>query len=102
MLKDKSSEKLNLSFDFQLLNFEWRKPEVKIKGMIREIKYSTEFFEWFMEDLIYFLDRNGIKTRWDIVEIILFGIDNLGLNEQELSSFRKELKTVISWNMKEG
>ena len=102
MLKEQSAQKLNLSFDFELLNFEWRKPEVNIKGMLREVKYSSEFFDWFMEDLIYFLDQNDIKKRWDIVEIKLFGIDNLGLNDSELISFRKELKTVVSWDMKEG
>ena len=102
MLKESTAKKLGLSFDFELLNFEWRIPEVKIKGIIRYIKYSPDFFDWFMEDLIYFLDKNDIKKRWDILEIKLFGVDNLGLNEKELISFRKELKTIVSWDMKEG
>lgn len=101
MLKEQTAQNLNLSFDFKLLNFEWRKPEVEIRGMIRHVEYSEEFFEWFMEDIIYFLDKNDIKKRWDIVEIQLSGLKNLGLNENELKSFRQQLKTVFSWNMKE-
>ena len=101
MLKEQSAIKLNLSFDFELLKFEWRKPEVNIKGMLRDVKYSEEYFDWFMEDLIYFLEENSIKKRWDIVEIILSGVSNLGLTDEELVLFRKQLTTVVSWDMKE-
>ena len=101
MLKELSAVKLNLSFEFQLLSFEWRKPRVNIKGMLRDIKYSEEYFDWFMEDIIHFLEKNGIKKRWDIAEIQISGLDNLKLSKDELVLFRKQLTTIMIWDMKE-
>ena len=101
MLKELSAVKLNLSFEFELLSFEWRKPRVNIKGMLREIKYSEEYFDWFMEDIIYFLEKNDIKKRWDIAEIQISGLENLNLTKEELALFRKQLSTIMVWDMKE-
>lgn len=91
-----NSQELNLSFDFEILDFQNREFQITIHGLLREIKYSERFFEWFMEDLIYFLEQNKYQKRWDIGTIYLSGLSNLNISKEDLKHLINLLTTNVT------
>ncbi|WP_036463792.1 hypothetical protein [Mycoplasmopsis sturni] len=95
-LQTKTSKELDLSFDFEILNFENREFDIIIHKLLRNLEYSPKFFEWFMEDLIYFLEQNGYQKRWDIGTIYLSGVENLKLSEANKKEFISFLENFVT------
>ncbi|UWD34194.1 hypothetical protein [Mesomycoplasma molare] len=98
-LQTKKSQELDLSFDLEILKHENRIIDIKIKGIIRNIKFNSNYFNWFIEDLLFLLDNNGYQKRWDYGQINIQGIKNLNLNEQEQELFIKECKTITNFDL---
>ncbi len=100
MLKDLNSPiSLDLSFNFEVTKYENRILDIKLEGLLREIKYSSKIFDWFMEDLILYLDKNQFQRRWDYGLIRIHNIDSLGFTLDEKKDFIKKFKTITSWEM---
>ncbi|MGZ9413668.1 hypothetical protein [Mycoplasma sp. 480] len=95
----KTSKELDLSFDFQILNHENRILDIKVNGLLRDIQYNDNFFDWFIEDLLFLLDNNRYQKRWDYGQINILGIKNLNLNEKDYHSFIKLFKSVTNFDL---
>ncbi|MCR8613290.1 MAG: hypothetical protein NC236_02305 [Mycoplasma sp.] len=96
----KTSKELKLSFDFKILNYEERILDININGLLREIKENENLFDWFMEDLIFFLDSNRFQRRWDYKLIKLHNIISLDNKNNILSTkIINLLPSVTSWDM---
>ncbi|MGZ9755380.1 hypothetical protein ACXYRQ_02195 [Mycoplasma sp. 394] len=93
-----TSKELNLSFDFEILNHQNRILDIKINGLLRELKYSVEYFDWFIEDLLFLLDKNRYQKRWDYGQINIFGVTNLNLKENE-TKFVKLFKSITNFDL---
>lgn len=53
-----------------------------------------------MEELLYWLSRNGFQTRWDFLEIWLNDLEKLELSKEDLEKLKKDLKSVSNWDIK--
>ena len=93
------SKELKLTFELEIISYEFRKIELQIKGILHETTYSANFVDWFMEDLITFLESSTIGKRWDIDHINIHGFENMKLNPQQALHFKQHLKDVTSWTM---
>ncbi|MGZ9763060.1 hypothetical protein ACXYRK_01305 [Mycoplasma sp. AC1221] len=93
-----TSKELNLSFDFEILNHQNRILDIKINGLLRNLKYSDEYFDWFIEDLLFLLDKNRYQKRWDYGQINIFGVTNLNLKENE-TKFVKLFKSITNFDL---
>ncbi|UUM19786.1 MULTISPECIES: hypothetical protein [unclassified Mycoplasma] len=91
-----SAAELNLSFDFEITDFQNRKFEITIHKMLRDLPFNDSFFEWFMEDLIYFFAKNKYQLRWDIETVYFTGIKNLNLSPQDEQKFILLLTNSVS------
>ncbi|WP_033161205.1 hypothetical protein [[Mycoplasma] collis] len=94
-----SSSKLNLSFNFVIENYYSRTLEIKIDGLLRDIKYNSSFFDWLIEDLIYLLDQNKYQRRWDYGIIYLSGFESLNLNNEQLEELFFLCKSVTNFDL---
>ncbi|EFF41350.1 hypothetical protein [Mycoplasmopsis alligatoris] len=92
----KSSQDLDLSFTFMITNFENRVFYISLGKMLRDIKYTQQYNEWFMEDLLFFLEKNKYQLRFDLEKIVLSNWENLNLSESNLKEFQEFLKTKIT------
>ncbi|VEU76286.1 hypothetical protein [Mycoplasmopsis columboralis] len=95
-LQKLSSEELKLSFDFEITRFENREFDITIHKLLRDIKYSDRFFEWFMEDLIFLLAQNKYQLRWDVATVYFSGVKNLDLSDSDYKEFTKLLTTSVT------
>ncbi|WBP84287.1 hypothetical protein [Mycoplasmopsis edwardii] len=94
-----ASKELELSFDLSILNHANRTIDIKINGLLRDIKYNASYFDWFIEDLLFLLDKNRYQKRWDYGQINIFGIDNLNLKTEEKANFLKQFKSITSFDL---
>ncbi|MGZ9414048.1 hypothetical protein [Mycoplasma sp. 5370] len=99
IFQTKTSKELDLSFDFQILNHQNRILDIKINGLLREIKYNDSFFDWFIEDLLFLLDSNRYQKRWDYGQINIMGVKNLKLTKNDEDSFIKLFKSVTNFDL---
>ncbi|WGI36737.1 hypothetical protein [Mesomycoplasma lagogenitalium] len=95
----KSSEELNLSFDFEILLHQERILDIKINKMLRNLKYDENYFNWFMEDLIFLLDENRYQRRWDYGTINIYNISNLNLSKENEKDFLNLFKSVTNFDL---
>lgn len=98
-LQTKNSKELNLSFDFIVKKHEYRILDIELNGALRQLEYSNRYFEWFIEDLLYFLDMNRYQKRWDYEAINIFNVQSLKLNEENLKNFLKYFLSVTNFNL---
>ncbi|UUD36191.1 hypothetical protein NPA08_04550 [Mycoplasmopsis citelli] len=94
--QNKSSAELNLSFDFEITDFQNREFQITIHKLLRDLPYDDKFFEWFMEDLIYFITQNKYQLRWDIEKIYFSGIKNLNLSAEDEQKFVSLLTNSVT------
>lgn len=85
-----SSKKLNLSFDFFVTKFGWRTVHVEIKGQLRKLENNEQIFQFFYEDLYYYLHKNQHLPKWDFDKIYLSGLDNLQLADETQKNIIKD------------
>ncbi|AKA50030.1 hypothetical protein [Mycoplasmopsis gallinacea] len=95
-LQIKDAKELELSFDFQIKSFENRNFVIAVNGMLRDIQYSPSFNEWFIEDLIYFLEKNRYQLRWDVQIVLLENLESLKLSKEHLQSLKDFLVSNIT------
>ncbi|ADE19436.1 hypothetical protein [Mycoplasma crocodyli] len=86
-LQTKKSKELNLSFSFAILDYHNRHFTIELGTMLRDINYSEKYCEWFMEDLLFFLEMNGYQLRFDVSRIKFTGIENLRLSAEDKLEF---------------
>lgn len=96
-----TSKELNLSFDFQVESYGYRILKIKLNGMLRKLDFNDKFFGWFMEDLIYFLDKNRYARRWDYEQIYIYNIDSLKLGKNQ-QSFENQFKSISNFDLLVG
>lgn len=94
------AKKADLSFDISIVSLENRVLSIDIKGLLRDIKYGDQYFDWFIEDLIFFIEQNGIQKRWDFETIFIKNISNLKLTSKDEKEFRDKFKTITNWEVK--
>lgn len=94
------AKKADLSFDISIVSLENRVLSIDIKGLLRDIKYGDQYFDWFIEDLIFFIEQNGIQKRWDFEIIFIKNIRNLKLTSKDEKEFRDKFKTITNWEVK--
>lgn len=94
------AKKADLSFDISIVSLENRVLSIDIKGLLRDIKYGDQYFDWFIEDLIFFIEQNGIQKRWDFETIFIKNIRNLKLTSKDEKEFRDKFKTITNWEVK--
>lgn len=94
-----SSEELGLSFNFEIINHIQRTLEIRLSGMLRTLTYNKDFFGWFMEDLIYLLDKNRYQKRWDYGVIKIFNISSLKLSPEEQKVFLEQFPSVTNFDL---
>ena len=87
-----TSKQLKISFDFHVLNHEKRILDIELKGYIVKIKWNEKYFDWFMEELIFFLDKNKYQKRWDYGKIIIHNLESLKLTKEQLKEFKSNFK----------
>lgn len=103
MFKEKvNSKKLDLSFDFKITNLEYRALSIDIIKVLRKLdtKDMEKYFSWFMDDLIFFIEKNKVQKRWDFETILLNYLDKLELSKENEKLFINKLKTVTNWDVK--
>ncbi|QJB71487.1 hypothetical protein [Mycoplasma sp. 1654_15] len=98
-LQTKNSKELNLSFDFTVKKHEYRILDIELNGTLRNLEYSNRYFEWFIEDLLYFLDMNRYQKRWDYETINIFNVQSLKLKKEDLENFIGYFKSVTNFNL---
>ncbi|MHA0297901.1 hypothetical protein [Mesomycoplasma ovipneumoniae] len=85
-------------FNFRILSYSFRKLEISVEGLDRTIDYNSEYFFWFVENLIYFLSKNKYALRWDYEKITLFNLENLQLAEN-LDDFKSKFKLITTFDL---
>lgn len=98
----KTSKELNLSFNFKIKHYEFRVLDFEVNGVLRDIEYNESYFDWFMEDLVFFLEKNGFMKRWDFELMRVHNIKSLNLSEADEKNFINNFKSVTSWDMEAG
>ncbi|CAT05074.1 Uncharacterised protein [Mesomycoplasma conjunctivae] len=93
-----TSKELKLSFNFSVASYDYRILTIKLDGFANKISYSEKFFDWFVEDLIYFLDKNGYARRWDYQKIYIENIISLNLGKDE-DNFVSKFKSVTNFDL---
>ncbi|WP_371246454.1 hypothetical protein ACA758_00305 [Mycoplasmopsis agassizii] len=95
-----SAKELNLSFDFQVHKFGWQSLWIEVKGPLRDLNElsETKYFEFFYEDLYYYLHKNKHLPKWEFSKIYLSGIDSLKLTRDKLESFKNSWLTVSNFD----
>ena len=102
MFKEKiNSKNLDLSFEFKITNLEYRVLYIDIIKVLRKLETEDmeKYFSWFMDDLIFFIEKNKIQKRWDFETILFKDLDKLNLSQFDKENFIKKLKTVTNWDM---
>lgn len=107
MIKNKNqiinSEELNISFNFVIKNYQNRILDIETANILQKANenenFNQSFFDWFMEDLIFFLDKNRYQKRWDYGLIRLYGIKNLKLNDEQRKRFGYLLNSVTNFDL---
>ncbi|MBG0730990.1 hypothetical protein [Mycoplasma sp. 'Moose RK'] len=97
-LQTKNSNELSLSFDFQILNYEFRQIDIKINGLLTKLDYNPNYFYWFVEDLILFLAKNRYALRWDYEKVKIFNLEVLQLGEN-LNDFKKKFSSITNFDL---
>ncbi|WKX02447.1 hypothetical protein [Candidatus Mycoplasma mahonii] len=94
-------EDLNLSFQFEVVDFKRRILDIKVLSVKKDIMKNNinKIFEWFMEDLIFFIEKSGFQKRWDFGTILLGGINNLEFEEEKRENFTNMFKLITNWDM---
>lgn len=95
-----NAKEADLSFDMAIVSLENRILTMDIKGLLRDIEYTENYFEWFIEDLIFFIEQNGIQKRWDFETISIKNISNLKLSSKDEKKFTDKFKTITNWDVK--
>ncbi|CAC13204.1 unknown; predicted coding region [Mycoplasmopsis pulmonis] len=95
-----SAKDLGIAFDFEFLKYENRIIELEIRKPLIKLEYNFDYFGVFMEELLYWLSRNGFQTRWDFLEIWLNDLEKLELSKEDLEKLKKDLKSVSNWDIK--
>lgn len=95
-----SAKKARLSFDMSIISLESRILTINVNGLLRDIKYSDNYFEWFIEDLIFFIEQNGIQKRWDFETILIKNIASFELSSNDEIAFKGKFKTITNWDVK--
>lgn len=94
-----TSQSLDLSFDLEIVEFQNRYMEIKINKVFRSIEYNNNYFWWFMEDLIFFLDKNKYQKRWDYEVIKILNLEVLKLSVEDLKDFKNKFKEVSNFDL---
>lgn len=95
-LQKKSSNELDLSYVFVITDYHNRHFTIELGKPIRKLRYSENYRNWFMEDLLFFLSENGYQLRWDVSRIKFEKFENLGLTPEEEQNFKDFLVNEIT------
>ncbi|APJ38350.1 hypothetical protein [Mycoplasmopsis pullorum] len=97
VIQTKTSQELGLSFDFNIVDFHNRHFTIKLGENLRKgLEFSEKYCEWFMEDLLDFLNANNYQLRWDVSRIKFEDLENLRLSIRELEEFKKFLTEKVT------
>lgn len=94
----KCSKNWKLSFEFRVLNYHFRQLEIAVKSVDDKLEYNSNYFFWFVEDLIFFLTKSGYALRWDYEKVQIFNLENLRLGEN-LADFKSKFKLITTFNL---
>ncbi|AJC49884.1 hypothetical protein DR095_01485 [Mycoplasma flocculare] len=97
-LQKKSSIYLKLSFEFRILDYHFRELKISIEGVDAKLDYNSKYFFWFVEELIFFLSKNGYALRWDYEKVQIFNLQNLNLGEN-LIDFKSKFKLITTFDL---
>ncbi|AJR12424.1 Uncharacterised protein [Mesomycoplasma dispar] len=94
----KCSKNFKLYFEFKVLNYHFRQLEISVEKVVDKLDYNSNYFFWFVEDLIFFLSKNGYALRWDYEKVRLFNLENLNLGEN-LENFKSKFKLITTFDL---
>lgn len=86
-------------FNFEIIKFQFQTIKIKILTPRKKITFSDNYFDFFIEDLIVFLEQNMFQKRWDYQKIILENLAILNLNAQNLTKFISNFKSVTNFDL---
>ncbi len=96
----KSSQELDLSFDFEIKDKIERTLFINVKGLLRPIKWNENSFEWFLEDLVYYMTQQKYQQRWDVTNIELLNCRELNITRNNFEKMKMLMKQVVQWTIK--
>ncbi len=95
----KQAKDLNLSFNFIIEDKIERTLYIKANGLLRPIEWNETSFEWFMEDLVFYMKERKYQQRWDVGKIQIKNCKSLEMNKKTFVKLQEFVKQVTQWQI---